>query len=66
MIVVDTSALMAIVLNEAAADSCLAVLANEEGLVMSGATMAEALIVADRRNVHSRHLSSGACRARAA
>ena len=48
MIAVDTSALMAIVLNEALADQCAEVLANER-VVISAATLAEALIVAERR-----------------
>ena len=51
MIAVDTSALMAIVLNEAEADACIAVLETEDDLLMSAGTMAEALIVAARRNV---------------
>src|SRR3954467_13604531 len=51
MIAVDTSALMAIVLNESGADACVAVLEAEDDLVISAGTMAEALIVAGRRNV---------------
>jgi ribonuclease VapC len=51
MIVVDTSALMAILLNEPEADACIAALEAEDGLLMSAGTMAEALIVAARRNV---------------
>jgi ribonuclease VapC len=51
MIVVDTSALMAILLNEPKADDCFAALEAADGLMMSAATMAEALIVAARRNV---------------
>lgn len=51
MIAVDTSALMAIVLNEAAADACVASLEAEEKLLISAGTVAEALIVAARRNV---------------
>jgi ribonuclease VapC len=51
MIAVDTSALMAIVLNEPQADACIAVLAAEEDLLISAGTLAEALIVAARRNV---------------
>lgn len=51
MIAVDTSALMAIVLNEPEADSCTAVLEAEDRLLISAGTVAEALIVAARRNV---------------
>jgi ribonuclease VapC len=51
MIAVDTSALMAIVLDEPDADACIAALAAEDELVISAGTVAEALIVAARRNV---------------
>jgi ribonuclease VapC len=51
MIAVDTSALMAIVLNEPEADACVAVLEAEDDLMISAGTVAEALIVAARRNV---------------
>ncbi len=51
MIVVDTSALMAVLLNEAEADACAAALEAEEALLISAGTMAEALIVAARRNL---------------
>ncbi|HEY8262627.1 MAG TPA: type II toxin-antitoxin system VapC family toxin [Methylosinus sp.] len=51
MIAVDTSALMAIVLGEPEADACIATLAAEDDLVISAATVAEALIVAARRHV---------------
>lgn len=51
MIAVDTSALMAIVLNEPEADACIAVLAAEDELLISAGTVAETLIVAARRNV---------------
>lgn len=51
MIAVDTSALMAIVLNEPEADACAAVLEAEDRLLISAGTMAEALIAAARRNV---------------
>ena len=53
MIAVDTSALMAIVLNEAEADACVAALAADEILLISAATIAEALVVAGRRNVRA-------------
>lgn len=51
MIVVDTSALMAILLNEAEADACAQALETESELVISAGTVAEALIVAARRNL---------------
>jgi len=51
MIAVDTSALMAIVLGEAEADACIRVLESETEVVISAGTVAEALIVAGRRNV---------------
>ncbi len=51
MIAVDTSALMAIVLGEAESDACMDVLEAETEILISAGTLAEALIVADRRNV---------------
>jgi len=51
MIAVDTSALMAIVLNEPGADASVAALEAEDDLLISAGTVAEALIVAARRNV---------------
>jgi ribonuclease VapC len=51
MIVVDTSALMAIVLGEAEAAACMKVLEVETEVLISAGTLAEALIVASRRNV---------------
>lgn len=51
MIAVDTSALMAIVLNEPDADACIAALEAEAEIIISAGTVAEALIVAVRRNV---------------
>lgn len=51
MIAVDTSALMAIVLNEPEADACATALATEDKLLISAGTVAEALIVSARRNV---------------
>lgn len=51
MIAIDTSALMAIVLNEASADACIAALEAEDDLLISAGTVAEALVVAARRNV---------------
>ena len=51
MIAVDTSALMAIVQNEAAAEHCIQAIERSDRLLISAATFAEALIVAARRNV---------------
>jgi len=51
MIAVDTSALMAIALGEAEADDCVRVLEAETEVAISAGTVAEALIVAARRNV---------------
>jgi len=51
MIAVDTSALMAIVLGDAKADACIAILEAEPAILISAGTVAEALIVAARRNV---------------
>lgn len=51
MIAVDTSALMAIVLNGPEAGACAGALEAEDRLLISAGTVAEALIVAGRRNV---------------
>jgi ribonuclease VapC len=51
MIAVDTSALMAIALDEPEAEACMAALEAEDGLLISAGTVAEALIVAAHRNV---------------
>lgn len=51
MIAVDTSALMAIVLDEPEAAACAAALEAEDDLLISAGTVAEALVVAARRNV---------------
>lgn len=51
MIVVDTSALMAILLDEPQAEACIAALAAEDELLISAGTVAEARIVANHRNV---------------
>lgn len=51
MIAVDTSALMAIVLDEAEADLCIAALEAENDILISAGTVAEALIVSAQRNV---------------
>ncbi|BAI99014.1 ribonuclease VapC [Sphingobium sp. TA15] len=51
MIAIDTSALMAIVLDEPQATACIAVLEAEDEILISAGTVAEALIVSERRNV---------------
>lgn len=51
MMAVDTSALMAILLDEPEADTCAAALEAEEDLLVSAGTVAEALIVAARRGL---------------
>lgn len=51
MIVLDTSALMAIVLDEPEADAVARVIQSADALSMSALTEAEALIVARRRGV---------------
>jgi len=51
MIAIDTSALMAVLLNEPEAEACIAVLDGEDELLISAGTVAEALIVAARRNL---------------
>lgn len=51
MIAVDTSALMAIVLGEPEGEACMTAIEEAEQLLISAGTVAEALIVAGRRNV---------------
>ena len=51
MIAVDTSALMAILLSEAEASACANALATNDRIVISAATVAEALIVAERQRL---------------
>jgi ribonuclease VapC len=51
VIAVDTSALMAIILGEAEAGACMAVLEVETEVLISAGTVAEALIVGARRNI---------------
>ncbi len=51
MIAVDTSALMAIILDEPQAALCIAALEAEQEILVSAGTVAEALIVSGRRNV---------------
>lgn len=52
MIAVDTSALMAVVLDEPQANACIAALETADEILISAATVAESLIVAGRRGVH--------------
>lgn len=51
MIAVDTSALMAILLDEPEAEDCMAAIQEADRLLISAGTMAEALIVAGRRGL---------------
>lgn len=51
MIAVDTSALMAILLDELEASDCMAAIEAADKLLISAGTMAEALIVAGRRTL---------------
>jgi ribonuclease VapC len=51
VIVVDTSALMAVVLKEPEAEACKAALAAEDEILISAGTLAEVLIVSARRRV---------------
>jgi ribonuclease VapC len=57
MIAVDTSALMAIVLDESRANECIAVLEREDEVLISAGTIAEALIVSGRRSVRAEMIS---------
>jgi ribonuclease VapC len=51
MIVVDTSALVAVITNEPAGQGCRSVLETETRIMMSAATVTEAVIVATRRDI---------------
>jgi ribonuclease VapC len=51
MIVVDTSALLAIVLGETKSDPCIEALQGDTEVLISAGTVAESLIVAARRRV---------------
>lgn len=50
-VALDTSALMAFLLDEGSAEGVAEVLASASGLVVSAGTMAEVLIVAERRGI---------------
>jgi ribonuclease VapC len=52
MIVVDTSALMAIALDEPNAEPCINALEDADRVLISAVTLAEALIVARNRGAH--------------
>lgn len=51
MIAVDSSALMAIVLDESSSDACIAALSVENRILISAGTLAEVLIVSGRQDV---------------
>jgi ribonuclease VapC len=51
VIVVDTSALLAILLGGPETDRCMEALETETEVLISAGTLAEAMIVADRRNI---------------
>ena len=51
MIAVDTSALMAIALNEPTADDCISALISDNDLLISAVSLAEALGAADQRSL---------------
>jgi ribonuclease VapC len=51
MIVVDTSAIMAILQKEAAASACMTAIREADTILMSAGTTAELLIVAGRRGI---------------
>ncbi len=51
MIVIDTSALLAILQNEPEADACIAIMDSEVQILISAGTVAEALIVSGRRGL---------------
>ena len=51
MIAVDTSALMAVLLDEPETEACVEALSTSDRIVISAGTVAEALIVAQRRSL---------------
>jgi ribonuclease VapC len=51
LIAVDSSALMAVVLDEPEGTACYEILAGDQQMIMSAGTLQETLIVASRRNV---------------
>ena len=61
MLVIDTSALMAVLLGEPDSGRVMEALADENVLLISAATLTEALIVAERRGIRTamEHLLDG-------
>jgi ribonuclease VapC len=57
VIVVDTSALMAILLKEAEAEACETVLSEADPVVMAAPTFVEAMVVASGRGIGTRMTS---------
>ncbi|MGE3076861.1 MAG: type II toxin-antitoxin system VapC family toxin [Dehalococcoidia bacterium] len=51
MIAVDTSALLAIALNELTADACIAAIESEDEVIISAGTLTELFVVASRRHL---------------
>lgn len=51
MTVIDTSALMAIILDEPMAEACMTAIERDPELAISAGTLAEALVVAARRGI---------------
>ncbi len=51
MIAIDTSAIIAILLNEPGSDACIDAIEREDAIVISAGTLAETLIVAGRRGI---------------
>ncbi|MCI3131885.1 type II toxin-antitoxin system VapC family toxin [Phenylobacterium aquaticum] len=51
MICIDSSALLAVLLDEPEADACAAILGRDGPFIISAATLAEVLIVADGRGL---------------
>jgi ribonuclease VapC len=54
MIVVDTSAIIAVLLRELPAEACMAAFDREEDLLVSAGTLAEVFVVAARRGIAGR------------
>lgn len=51
MIAIDTSAIIAILLDEPGSDACIDAIEREDAIVISAGTLAETLIVAGRRGI---------------
>jgi len=54
MIVVDTSALITILLEEPRSEDCMSAMDSADGILMSAGTLVEALIVSRRRGIGKR------------